>query len=274
LSQSRFLLAVVFGLALLARAGGQDAAPGGVKATKAPPRVKASQSATLRDYVGQRVTVWGHVSRTGRSNSGHEFLNFDGSDVSAFIHKDDVAKFSRGGPAKQFENKTLEVTGLLEVFERRLQIRVREPSQIREVSAIAATSPEPLPEVKLKKLGADAWLSPAGLRYQGRDPQGLTRLEHVLRHAEDEPDRDGPHGVFDGGENGALAVIDEAWRRIQQQNIKPQREQNRDLYTVSLGRKIGYLGGREGARRRNPPLTRVFLVVEQGTTNLVTAFPK
>ncbi len=246
---------------------------------KAPPRIKATQTAVLRDLVGQPVTAYGKVARTGKSNSGHHFLNFAQSELSVFCHKDDVARFPDDGPADRYRGQEVEVTGRLELFDSRLQIRVREPSQIkvakeRSDAPSAPGKTRPTPRVELKKIGADGWLSPAGLRYQGRDPMGLTRLDHVLRHAEDQPSRDGPHGVFDGGADGALAVIDEAWELIQRRRIEPEIESNRAAYLVSLGRRIGYLGGREGERRGHPALTRVFLVVERGTTNVVTAFPR
>jgi hypothetical protein len=128
--------------------------------------------------------------------------------------------------------------------------------------------------VELKKIGPDAWISPAGLKYQGRDPEGRTRVDHVLRHARDIPDRDGSHGVFDGGPNAVFGVIDEAWRNVEKTKLRPTLEGDRSLYTVPMGRRVGYLGGSAGASRGHPPLTRIFLVIETGTKNVVTAFPR
>ena len=72
----------------------------------------------------------------------------------------------------------------------------------------------------------------------------------------------------------AFAVIDEAWRLAKQRKLRPTREGSRSSYTVRLGRRVGYLGGRTGAARGNPPLDRVFIVFETGTQNIITAFPK
>ena len=117
-------------------------------------------------------------------------------------------------------------------------------------------------------------MSPAGLRYQGRDPQQLTRVEHIMRHVRDQPNRDGPHGVFDGGKGIAFAVIDEAWALAQKKKLSPKREGDRSSYTIRMNRRVGYLGGTVGKAKGHPPLDRVFIVFETGTKNIITAFPR
>jgi hypothetical protein len=124
----------------------------------------------------------------------------------------------------------------------------------------------------LRHLGTDAWESAAGLRYVGRDPAGLTRVSHVLRHAADDVTRP-VHGVLDAGRRGALRVVDDAWIRIQQQGIQGVTQGNRTVFTVDMGGRVGYLGGQAGASAGNPALTRLQIVVERGTSNVVTAFP-
>ena len=135
-------------------------------------------------------------------------------------------------------------------------------------------SPGESEAVELKKIGTDVWLSPAGLRYEGRDPDGRTRVEHVLRHARDIPGRAGPHGVFDGGPDRVFGVIDEAWRRAQRDRIRPEVERDRSVYSIPMGRRIGFLGGQTGARSGHPPLSKVFLVIETRTKSVITAFPR
>ena len=103
---------------------------------------------------------------------------------------------------------------------------------------------------------------------------GLTRKAHVLRHARDIPDRDGPHGVFDGGDEVAFGWIDEAWKKIKTNRIRPQTDDGRDVYTVSMGRRVGFLGGKTGAERNHPPLAKIFIVVRKGTSEVITAFPR
>ena len=242
-----------------------------------PPRIKANNAVQLGEHVGRQVTVYGRVTRTSTSSrSKHQFLNFYDDAVSVICLADDVERFDRDGPAELFEDKDVEITGTLERYRDKLQIKLREPSQIRiigrpESGGVSANAPK---VVQLKKIGTDAWLSPAGLKYQGRDPEGLTRVEHVLRHARDIPSRNGPHGVFDGGEDRVFAIIDEGWRLAQEKRIRPEVERDRSVYLIPMGRRIGYLGGQTGASRGRPALSRLFLVIETRTKSVVTAFPR
>jgi hypothetical protein len=243
-----------------------------------PVRIKANNVVQLNEQVGREVTVYGRVVRTSTSSrSRHQFLNFYDDAVSVICFAEDVGNFEGGGPASLFKDKDVEITGRLERYRDKLQIKLRTPSQIRIVSRSSSTTAPAnptTPSVELKKIGPDTWLSPAGLRYQGRDPEGLTRVEHVLRHARDMPSRDGPHGVFDGGEARVFAVIDEGWRLAQEKRIRPDVERDRSVYLIPMGRRIGYLGGRTGASRGKPPLSRLFLVMETRTRSVVTAFPR
>jgi hypothetical protein len=250
-------------------------APRGAEGDAKP--IKASNVVELRDQVGREVTVHGTVGSTGvSSRSGHQFLNFANSELTAVCFAPDVAKFTEGKPADVFKGKRVELTGKLEVYRGKLQIKLGTPEQIKVVDFPApppGTLSRPA-KVELKKIGEDTWLSPAGLVYKGRDPQGLTRVEHVLRHARDIPRRDGPHGVFDGGPDAAFGWIDEAWLLAQKKGLQPEVEEGRSLYLVPMGRRVGFLGGRTGATRGHPPLDRIFIVVDEGSKNVITAFPR
>jgi hypothetical protein len=123
----------------------------------------------------------------------------------------------------------------------------------------------------LRKVSASDYLSPAGLVYGSGSAQGH-RLEHLRRHTVDDPGRSGPHGVFDGGMEGALRTIDLAYERAETgQRTTVKTDDNRTIYTVDLGKRVGYVGGREGQRRRHPMARRVRLVLEGN--RVVTAFP-
>jgi hypothetical protein len=237
-----------------------------------PQRVKANNAVALRDLVGKKATVYGKIESTGKSSSGHQFLNFYGKQVSIFCPKTDLPKFKDGAPADLFNNKDIEVTGTLTRYKNKLQIKLTDPAQIKRLDPNSPSSN--VKPIKLKEIGKNVWLSPAGLRYQGRDPEGLTRVEHIMRHVRDIPDRDGPHGVFDGGKGVAFAVIDEAWQLAQKKKLRASVEGDRSSYLVFMKRRVGYLGGRTGKQKRNPPLDRVFIVFETDTKNIVTAFPR
>ncbi len=232
--------------------------------------IPAGNVVTLRENVGKTVTVRGRIDSTGESNSGIQFLNFESSELTAVCYRQNVARFTEGKPLVLYRNKQVQLTGKITLYRDKLQIELADPAQIQLVESVTA-SPR---GVDLEQIGKDSWLSPAGLRYQGRDPEGLTRVEHIQRHVQDAPDRDGPHGVFDGGSRVAFAVIDQAWQLAQQKKLRPQREGDRSSYTVPMGRRIGFLGGRLGAERRNPPLSKVFIVFKTGSKDIITAFPK
>lgn len=126
----------------------------------------------------------------------------------------------------------------------------------------------------LKPVGRDVFETTAGLRYGPGSREGH-RLKHIMKHAEDQPNRPGSHGVFDNGDDRVkvLAVIDEAYLLALQggSNVKTEKQERRVVYTVNLKRRIGYVGGQTGKRRNKPAATHVRLVLEG--KNVITAFP-
>jgi hypothetical protein len=123
----------------------------------------------------------------------------------------------------------------------------------------------------LSDQGGKRYLSPAGLLYVPGSQEGH-RLRHVERHVTDDPTRPGSHGVFDGGMPGALATIDQAYVKAQSGAQTTKREEDgRTIYTVDLGSRIGFVGGSEGKRRRNPMARRVRIVLDKN--RVITAYP-
>lgn len=123
----------------------------------------------------------------------------------------------------------------------------------------------------LQEIGRDRYLSPAGLLYTPGSAEGH-RLEHLKRHTADQPSRPGKHGVFDGGMEGALTSIEKAYEKAQaEQRTTTEVDGNRTIYTVDMGKRIGYVGGREGNQKRKPMARRVRLVLEGN--RVITAFP-
>ncbi|WP_182865843.1 hypothetical protein [Stieleria mannarensis] len=123
----------------------------------------------------------------------------------------------------------------------------------------------------LREIRPRVYLSPQGLQYVPGSAEGH-RLEHLRRHTRDMPSRPGKHGVFDGGMEGALVTIDSAyaWAKKNQRSTK-QVDRDRTIYTVEMGRRVGYVGGREGKRQQNPIARRVKLVLDD--TVVITAYP-
>jgi len=123
----------------------------------------------------------------------------------------------------------------------------------------------------LRQIGPDRFLSPAGLLYTPGSAEGH-RLEHLRRHARDMPTRPCKHGVFDGGMEGALRTVDEAYRRAQDdRRTTKQVDRDRTILTVEMGSRVGYVGGRDGNRRNQPIARRVRLVLEGN--RVITAYP-
>ncbi|MCA9230626.1 MAG: hypothetical protein KDA57_08240 [Planctomycetales bacterium] len=114
--------------------------------------------------------------------------------------------------------------------------------------------------------------SAAGLRYT-RGSQHGHRLKHLLAHTEDEPKRPGQHGVFDSRNAvEVVALVDEAYlQALAGEDTEVEHEGDRTVYTVNLGRRIGYIGGESGNRRGRPEARHMRLVLEG--RDFVTAFP-
>ena len=134
-----------------------------------------------------------------------------------------------------------------------------------------STTPPAQPEKSklgvLKPAGRDRYESTAGLVYS------QYRIDHVMEHSRDNPDKPS-HGVFEGTKDEILALIDEAYELAKKKGppqVVIEDEGDRTTYTVNLNRKIGHGGGQSGARRRNPPLKMVKIVLEGET--VVTAYP-
>jgi hypothetical protein len=124
----------------------------------------------------------------------------------------------------------------------------------------------------LRDVGGGVRESPAGLRYGPGSLEGH-RWNHVLRHAADQPDRPQPHGVFDDDPAQIVAVIDEAYELARQgdRRVREKRDGPRTIYTVDMGRRVGYVGGQTGRRQGHPPATGVRLVLEG--RNVISAYP-
>lgn len=116
------------------------------------------------------------------------------------------------------------------------------------------------------------YTSPAGLRYTGGSLQGH-RLKHLMTHAQDKPNRQGQHGVFDTDDAAEIvALVDEAYLQAQTgRDARVQNEDERIVYDVNLRRRIGYIGGQSGNRKNRPAAKHMRLVVEGD--RLITAFP-
>lgn len=125
---------------------------------------------------------------------------------------------------------------------------------------------------QLRDIGNEILESPAGLRYLPGSADGH-RLKHVLKHAADDPAKK-LHGVFDGDQQSIVAMIDDAWRKSAKggPDVRRQSQNDRQVVTVNLRRRIGYVGGQEGRRKQYPECRYLRLVLEN-KREVITAYP-
>lgn len=99
------------------------------------PRIAASATKVLQTKEGQRITVTGKVSDTGISSSGIHFVNFESSKFTLVTFAQEVPLFDKGGPAGLYDGKTIEVTGVIELYKGQPQIKLTSPAMIKVIAA-------------------------------------------------------------------------------------------------------------------------------------------
>lgn len=125
---------------------------------------------------------------------------------------------------------------------------------------------------QLREIRNNVFESPAGLFYVPGSSDNH-RLRHVMQHAKDDTSKV-IHGVFEGNRDQILAVIDEAWLKVQKsdRDVRSEEQNERFVHTVNLGRKIGYMGGSEGKRKGNPDCRYVRIILEDDNV-VISAYP-
>lgn len=87
------------------------------------------------------------------------------------------------------------------------------------------------------------------------------RVKHVLDHAAPNPNKP-VHSVYNVPKDKVLSVVDEAWSK--RSNVTPVVQGNGNaVYDIPMGRIIGTNGE-----------TTVRVVVKNGTSEVITAYPK
>lgn len=128
-------------------------------------------------------------------------------------------------------------------------------------------------DFKLREVGRDRYETPAGLLYT-MGPRGEHRIEHVMRHANDQPNRPA-HGVFlgDGDQDAVLKIIDDAYELVKSKSPRAKYEssQGNDKYDIDMQRKIGFEGGKKGRKSNNRALNKVRMILDGN--RVITAFP-
>jgi hypothetical protein len=148
-----------------------------------------------------------------------------------------------------------------------------QPEFNRGTSTTAEVDTEADRGFQLQSLGRERFQSPAGLVYAPAG--GEHRLDHVMRHAGDIPERE-VHGVFDASRQAAvLQILDQAYLLVQADAPGVRKEgpddKGRMEYTVDLPQRIGFVGGQDGAAQGHPATSRLKLILDGN--RVITAYP-
>ena len=112
-------------LAIAAAAPAQD---------EALPIFSASATDDLKAKEGQKVIVFGESAKSGKSQSGINFVNFKNAEFTLVTFKDELKHFKSGEPADVYDGKRLAVTGVISVYNKKPQIKLSDPAQVRVLS--------------------------------------------------------------------------------------------------------------------------------------------
>jgi hypothetical protein len=119
----------------------------------------------------------------------------------------------------------------------------------------------------------EVFKSTAGLVY-GRGSVDRHRLKHLMKHAKDDLSKP-VHGVYASADVAQVTEwVDQAYMKGKEggKGVRLEEEGDRTVYTVDMGKKIGYVGGEVGKRKGQPACHFLRLVVQDGN-EVVTAFP-
>lgn len=147
-----------------------------------------------------------------------------------------------------------------------------EPKLADSKSKSVANKELPSVEDYLKEVGKNRFASPTGLLYNPGSEEGH-RLKHIERHLKDIPDRPGSHGVFEGSMVEFLMAIDDTVTRAKRKlkGTSMKEDDGAVVLEASFDKPIGFLGGQDGKRKKNPKIKKMRVVLRNDA--VITAFP-
>ncbi len=96
--------------------------------------IAADDTDSLKAKEGQKVTVYGHTTGSGKSQSGTNFVNFKGAEFYLITFASDLAQFGEGEPHEVYDEKNIAVTGTLTIYKEKPQIKLTEPAMIKVIA--------------------------------------------------------------------------------------------------------------------------------------------
>ena len=120
------------------------------------------------------------------------------------------------------------------------------------------------------KLSKGAFHSASGLVFKLGSRDG-NRLSHVFAHCTENLSKKF-HGVWTINKEKIVSKLDEAWKYIKENNIKPQVDPKSGNWNfiINANEEVGKEGGKLGSGEK---LDHILLSVEPNTSNVITAFP-
>jgi len=95
------------------------------------PVLDAWNTMGLQEHVGKTITVRGKILSTGRTDSdGIRFLDFTEDRAAGFVGVILPVAYEGTGDLESYRDKTVSITGLLERYKGRVQIKILNPSQL------------------------------------------------------------------------------------------------------------------------------------------------
>lgn len=114
-------------------------------------RVDSKDEKALRENLGKKVTVFGLIKRVKKWDGGANFLNFDGDKFMLICFESEYPNFPDGQPADVLKDKNVEVTGYVNEYKGKLQIKLTHPAQVKIVEPVAVVDETAADDKKKEK---------------------------------------------------------------------------------------------------------------------------
>jgi len=96
--------------------------------------IAADDTEALKAKEGQKVTVYGKTTGSGKSQSGTNFVNFKGAEFYLITFASDLEQFGEGEPHEVYDEQNIAVTGTLSIYKEKPQIKLTEPAMIKVIA--------------------------------------------------------------------------------------------------------------------------------------------
>tara|TARA_B100000902_G_C27052829_1_gene784993 strand:+ start:290 stop:712 length:423 start_codon:yes stop_codon:yes gene_type:complete len=93
--------------------------------------VEVAETDKIAAQLGKWANVRGKVERTGKSKANTQFFNFSNNKFVVVCFADALKLFDKGEPADLYNNKRVEISGMIEQYKTQYQIKLCMPDQVK-----------------------------------------------------------------------------------------------------------------------------------------------